>query len=227
MKNNYIDFSRHFGSNGPNAYFSLCDEDYSSIVNRKKFVSKLGYNPNDLVISSQVHSNKIKLVDTPCSVENFDGLISKSRSVVLSILVADCMPLFLYNPISKYFALIHSGWRGTDKNICQSAISELINKGDNSNALLAIIGPSIGQCCFEVGAEVASKFDSSYSIKGKKDKMMLNLRAVLKDQLIRSGVKAYNIFLNKQCTYCESELFHSYRREGSSAGRMIAICGWN
>ena len=227
MKNNYIDLSHHFGSNGPNAYFSLCDEDYSSIVNRKKFVSKLGYDPNDLVISSQVHSNKIKLVDTPCSVENFDGLISKSRSVVLSILVADCVPLFLYNPISKYFALIHSGWRGTDKNICQSAISKLIDQGDNSSTLLAIIGPSIGQCCFEVGEEVASRFDSSYSIKGKKDRMMLDLRGVLKDQLIRSGVKAYNIFLNKQCTYCESELFHSYRREGSSAGRMIAICGWN
>ena len=62
------------------------------------------------------------------------------------------MPLFLYNPISKYFALIHSGWRGTDKNICQSAISKLIDP--NFNDLLAIIGPSIGQCCFEPGDEI-------------------------------------------------------------------------
>jgi YfiH family protein len=227
VKNNYIDFSHHFGSDGPNAYFSLCDQDCSSINIRKRFVANLGFDPSHLVVPNQVHSNKIKLVDRPCFIENVDGIISKSRNIVLSILVADCIPLFLFNPTSKHFALVHSGWRGTDKNICLNVINKLKDQGDNSKDLLAIIGPSIGQCCFEVGSEVASKFDACYSFNGKKDKMMLNLSNILKDQLIQSGVKRNNIFINKQCTYCETELFHSYRREGSSAGRMVAICGWH
>ncbi len=227
MKNNYIDFSHHFGSNGPSAYFSLCDQDYSSINSRKRFVANLGYNSNNLVIPTQIHSNKIKLVDKPSFIENVDGIISKSRNIVLSILVADCIPLFLFNPESKYFGLVHSGWRGTDKNICLNVINKLKVQGSSSNHLLAIIGPSIGQCCFEVGSDVASKFDACYSFNGKKDRKMLNLSEILKDQLIQSGVKRNNIFINKQCTYCEAELFHSYRRQGSSSGRMVAVCGWH
>ena len=86
MKNNYIDFSDHFGSNGPNAYFSLCDQDYSSINNRKGFVENLGYNPSNLVIPNQVHSDKIKLVDNPCLIEDIDGIITKNKSLVLSVL---------------------------------------------------------------------------------------------------------------------------------------------
>ena len=227
MKNNYIDFSYHFGSNGPNAYFSLCDQDYSSINNRKGFIENLGYNPSNLVVPNQVHSDKIKLVDEPCFIEHIDGVITKNKSLVLSVLVADCIPLFLFNPKSEYFALVHSGWRGTDKNICLSTINKLKDQGDSSKDLLAIIGPSIGQCCFEVRSEVSSKFDACYSLKGKKNRMMLNLSEILKDQLIQSGVKRNNIFISKQCTYCEEELFHSYRRQGSAAGRMVAICGWH
>ena len=227
MKNNYIDFSHHFRTKGFNAYLSYCDQDYSSIKNRNNFVESLGYDLSNLVIPNQVHSNNIKLVDKACALKEVDGIISKSNSAVLSILVADCIPIFLFNPITKYFGLIHSGWRGTVKNICQNAINKLKDEGDNSNDILAIIGPSIGQCCFEVGPEVASKFDSSYSFRGKKYRMMLNLKKIVKDQLIQSGVKRDNIFLSNQCTYCEKELFHSYRRQGRSAGRMIAICGWN
>lgn len=227
MKKNYIDFSYLFGSNGPNAYFSLCDQDYSSINNRKRFVEHLGYNPSNLVVPNQVHSDKIKLVDEPCFIENIDGMITKNKSIVLSVLVADCIPLFLFNPKSEYIALVHSGWRGTDKNISLNVINKLKDQGDSPNDILAVIGPSIGQCCFEVGPEVSSKFDACYSFKGKKDRMMLNLVEILKDQLIHSGVKRNNIFMSEKCTYCEKELFHSYRRQGSSAGRMVAICGWH
>ncbi|MBT3797047.1 MAG: peptidoglycan editing factor PgeF [Candidatus Marinimicrobia bacterium] len=227
MKNNYIDFSDYFGSNGFSAYLSYCDEDYSSLNNRNKFVDNLGFNSRNLVVPKQIHSNKIKLVDNPCRIDNVDGILSKTRSTVLSILVADCIPLFLFNPSTQYFGLIHSGWRGTHSNISQNAINKLKEEGNSSNSTIAVIGPSIGQCCFEVGPEVASKFDSSYSIKGNKDRMLLNLKGIVKDQLIHSGLQKSNILLSSECTYCETETFYSYRRQGNLAGRMVAICGWH
>ena len=227
MKNNYIDFSDYFGCAGFSAYLSYSDEDYSSINSTKRFVENLGFSSNNLVTIKQIHSNKIKLVDNPCKIENIDGILSNTRSTVLSILVADCIPLFLFNPSTQYFGLIHSGWRGTQNNISYNAINKLKEEGNSANSTIAVIGPSIGQCCFEVGPEVASKFDSSYSLKGNKDRMMLNLKEIVKDQLVKSGLQKSNILLSPECTYCEHKFFHSYRRQGDSAGRMVAICGWH
>ena len=92
---------------------------------------------------------------------------------------------------------------------------------------MAVIGPSIDQCCFEVGPEVANEFDSLFSVKGSADRQMLDLKSIVKKQLVQAGLLEDQIFVDKHCTYCEKDRFFSYRRDGDKAGRMVAIAGWS
>ncbi|MEE3196111.1 MAG: peptidoglycan editing factor PgeF [Candidatus Neomarinimicrobiota bacterium] len=223
---NYIDYSDHFGVDGFNAFISYRDQDYANLTNRKVFTTNLGFDVNQLVIPNQVHSKRVKMVDSACLLKETDGVVSNVKNVVLSIQVADCIPLFLFNPISHQFGMIHSGWRGTAQCIGPNAIHIMETYGDNAKDVMAIIGPSIGQCCFEVGPEVTAQFDSTYSIKGKNDRMMLDLKNIVKDQMLANGLLGKNILVDNQCTYCEKEYFFSYRRDGQETGRMVAISGW-
>ena len=106
---NYIDYSDHFGVDGFNAFISYREQDYSNLTNRKVFTSNLGFDVNELVIPNQVHSKRVKMVESACLLKETDGVISNAKNVVLSIQVADCIPLFLFNPISHQFGMIHSG----------------------------------------------------------------------------------------------------------------------
>ena len=223
---NYIDYSDHFGVDGFNAFISYRDQDYANLKNRKVFTTNLGFDVNELVIPNQVHSKRVRMVHSACLLKETDGVISNVKNVVLSIQVADCIPLFLFNPISHQFGMIHSGWRGTAQCIGPNAIHIMETYGDNAKDVMAIIGPSIGQCCFEVGPEVTAQFDRTYSIKGEKDRMMLDLKNLVKDQMLDNGLLEKNILVDNQCTCCEKEYFFSYRRDGKKTGRMVAISGW-
>lgn len=221
---NYIDYSDYFGVEGFKALISNRDQDYAIVENRKCFVDDLGLKKSQLVIPQQVHSNEVANVSSPCTLPDTDGVIAQEKDVVLSIQVADCIPLFLLNTATHTFGLIHSGWRGTQLNIGPDALAQLVH--GQPEAVRAVIGPSIGQCCFEVGPEVADVFDSSRSIPGNGDRHMLDLKSVVKDQLIEAGLENNHIIVDDQCTFCEKEKYFSYRRDGDQAGRMVAIAGW-
>jgi len=122
--------------------------------------------------------------------------------------------------------LVHSGWRGTASNISKRAIDNMKKAGCDVNTIRALIGPAINQCCFEVGPDVSDQFDSVFSINGVGDRQMLDLKSVLKHQLVKTGIKPENIKVENACTCCQDDLYHSYRRNGEKSGRMIAIAGW-
>ena len=222
---NYIDYSDFFGVEGFHAFMSNRDQDFAILEHRKCFADALGLNRSQLVIPQQVHSNEVVRVSGSCTLPDTDGTIAQEKDVVLSIQVADCIPLFLLNTASHTFGLIHSGWRGTQLKIGPAALQEMVH--DQPGAVRAVIGPSIGQCCFEVGLEVADVFDSSWSIPGNGDRHMLDLKSVVKDQLIEAGLENNNILVDNQCTFCEKDKYFSYRRDGNKAGRMVAIAGWS
>ncbi|MBN4080958.1 peptidoglycan editing factor PgeF [Caldithrix abyssi] len=223
---NYIDYSDWFGLNGFHAFFSQKQEDYSSVEKRKKFAASLSFDHDSLVIPKQVHSNKVQLVNVPGILKDTDGLISNQKGIVLSIQVADCIPLFLVDNKTGNFGLIHSGWRGTAAGIGTRAIHQLKIAGSHAKDILGLIGSAINQCCFEVGPEVSDQFDPSFSIGGKGDRRMLDLKNALKHQLTESGMAPENIMIDGDCTYCRKELYFSYRREGDKYGKMVAIAGW-
>ncbi|MBU0528171.1 polyphenol oxidase family protein, partial [bacterium] len=86
-------------------------------------------------------------------------------------------------------------------------------------------GPSIRQCCFEVGPEVGKLFDNKFQEIGKGDRTQLDLQGVVIDKLVNFNVHAENITDLNECTCCSNQ-YHSFRRDGNKAGRMIAMIGW-
>ena len=118
----------------------------------------VGLNPNHVVKPKQVHSAEVKFVYTPGEIAATDALISNSNSIVLSIQVADCIPLFLADPLNGVIGLVHAGWRGVEKNIIPDTINKMVQKGASIEGMIAFIGPSIRQCCYEIGPEVSKKF---------------------------------------------------------------------
>ena len=222
---NYIDYSNFFGVGQFKAFMSNRDQDYAILENRRSFVHKLGLDGNSLVLPRQVHSKEVAIVSAPCTLPGTDGAITQQKDIVLSIQVADCIPLFLFHKTSHIIGLIHSGWRGTQLGIGPAALQKIVN--GQPEEVMAVIGPSIEQCCFEVGPEVANEFDSLFSVKGSADRQMLDLKSIVKKQLVQAGLLENQILVDKHCTYCEKDRYFSYRRDGDKAGRMVAIAGWS
>jgi len=158
--------------------------------------------------------------------KNTDGVVTNNQDLVLSIQVADCIPIFLVDPVEKVFGIIHAGWRGVVGGIIQQGIYSTIQIGSDPKNLNVLLGPSIRQCCFEVGQDVARQFDSSYITRGINGRSMVDLQSIVIYQLEKLGVKNKKIVDLKECTCCQEKRYHSFRRDGKDAGRMIAILGW-
>ena len=126
---NYIDYSDWFDIHGFHALFSKKQVDFSDIEKRKEFVESLSLDHNGLVMPKQVHSNQVQMVKKPGILDSTDGVISNRKDIVLSVQVADCIPLFLVDRETGYFGLIHSGWRGTAAEIGIKAISQFQKTG--------------------------------------------------------------------------------------------------
>ncbi|MFQ6678168.1 MAG: peptidoglycan editing factor PgeF [Fidelibacterota bacterium] len=225
-KDSFIDFSHYFKSNGFVAGFTTRSFPFSNPEDRIRLSEELSLDPSNLLIPTQVHGNRVYNCSEENDVDCADALVSNDKKIVLSIQVADCIPLYLLDNNKNICALVHSGWRGTAKKIVTNTIWEMERIGSHVHDITALIGPSIQQCCFEIGPEVAVKFPTRYLTKGKNDRSFLDLSGVIQSELEQLGLKKNQINLQSKCTCCHPELFHSYRRNGKLAGRMIALCGW-
>jgi hypothetical protein len=170
---------------------------------------------------TQVHSalvvNISLNVPTPGCAGEGDALITNRPGVALSIRTADCFPILLADLEHRAVAAIHAGWRGTEQGIVGRTLDAMRSDFDTSpDQIVAAIGPGIGACCYQVGEDVARRF-------GLNGAGRLDLAAINRAQLIRAGVPASRIDTVGHCTFCESALFHSYRRDGEQAGRMISF----
>jgi len=165
----------------------------------------------------QIHSNLVFPVklDTGCLGEG-DALVTNQPGVWLSVRSADCFPVILADPVNRAIGVIHSGWRGAAANIVAATIDTMASHFSTSGQNLhAAIGPGIGKCCFEVGGEVGCQF--GYTESGK---ILLDLSSIISKQLKQHSVG--EITNNGTCTKCHPELYHSFRRDGETAGRMIS-----
>jgi YfiH family protein len=128
----------------------------------------------------------------------------------------------LYDPYQKAIGAVHAGWKGTTHSIVKRAVLKMKEeyKTDPSQ-ILAFIGPSAGVCCYEVGEEVAVMFENKV-VNYNSKKAYVDLKEANRLQLQQLGVLERNIEVSTHCTICEMKSFHSYRRDGQKAGRMIA-----
>jgi len=179
-------------------------------------------NSKKIAIPEQIHSCIVQDIKKEGIYSDTDGLINSEKDLILTLKVADCVPIFLYDDKKKNFGLIHSGWKGTAGNIVSNGIKKMIYNNSDSGDILAFLGPCIQSCCYEVGEDVSKYFDNIAKLMIKDNKWMLDLHSQIKMSLLDCGLQEKNIQCSDVCTF-ESDKCHSYRRDGENAGRMIAV----
>jgi hypothetical protein len=147
---------------------------------------------------------------------------------MLGVQTADCVPILVAEAGGRVAAAIHAGWRGTAARIAESAIQRLRARFNaDPQYLTAAIGPHIRVCCYEVGEEVADSVREPAAIERREawPKPHLSLAEANRRQLLNSGIPGERIEISLLCTSCRQDLFHSYRRDGKRAGRMLSVIG--
>ena len=183
--------------------------------------------PSPWLALRQVHSARLVEAGQWREGLEADGLAGAGAPVRLAVKTADCVPLLLYDPRRRAVAAIHAGWRGTVQQIGLAAVRFLAERfGSHPPDLLAALGPAIGGCCYEVGPEVAVQFRDWFPERNGLDRRAkIDLREALRRQLVAAGVEPARIDVAEQCTCCGGARFHSWRRDGAQAGRMISVIG--
>lgn len=207
--------------------------------NIQMFTAAVGLNYENLVVSDQVHGDIIKIVLEEDKGKGFfkerdyhsvDGLITNIPGIPLLTIFADCVPIYFVDIAKKVVGLSHAGWKGTRLKIGKKTVEMMVcHYGSDPKDIVALIGPSIKKCCYEVDQFVINEFESSFgSVSSfttpKKDgKYMLDLWTANKIVLLEAGLRDENIRNSNLCTSCHSDLFYSYRKENGVTGRMGAI----
>jgi len=208
-----------------NISFRVGDADRNVQENRRRFLEGLGIAEEHLAIPGQIHSATVRRIETPGHVPECDGLITSVPGIVLSVTVADCLPILLADPVTRTVGAVHAGWRGTSAGIATRAVELLADHfGVRPSDVRAYLGASARSCCYEVGEEVAALFDEP-AVRVEQRKFYLDLRTANERQLLDCGVSPQNIESSPDCTISSPALYHSYRRDGVRSGRMMAVIG--
>lgn len=176
----------------------------------------------------QVHSDVVVRAGGACGrLGPGDALVTNVAGLMVGVRTADCVPILLADPHQRAVAAVHAGWRGTVARIVAGAVEALVLEyGSRPKDLLAAIGPAIGPCCYEVGAEVASEFSAIFpELASAPERTHLDLEEANRRVLVAAGVPVEQIRAARLCTRCRADYFHSYRRDAQRAGRMLTAIG--
>jgi len=210
------------------------------LENRALLARETGIALDKFLYCSQVHSGDVKVIDKEAIINGIlalnprtDATITALPGICLVVMVADCVPVLLFDPVKRISAVIHAGWRGTVKHITSNSVGVMVDRfGCNPNDIIAGIGPSIGPCCYEVGDEVRTVVEQSFGTtqgylvnKTNSSKPHFDLWYANHKQLTDSGLKPGNIETSELCTLDNPDIFYSSRASGGITGRFAAgIC---
>jgi YfiH family protein len=199
-------------------------------ANRLKLAGAIGVAANRLFFPSQVHETRIVTVTVETQKEDLmktDALITNEKGICIAVMSADCVPVLLYDRLTKSVAAVHAGWRGTVASIVSKTIQEMITQfGTKPEDIVAAIGPSICQESYEVGAEVLEEVRRVFGtpekliVKTLPGKGKLDLWQANKIQLLNAGVSEHNIEIGGLCTSKNNDHFFSARK--GDKGRFAA-----
>jgi len=192
--------------------------------------TSLGHARLPIARATQVHGRRVVAVRQPIPpgetalAGEGDILVTARPGLALAVQTADCVPILLFSDAGV--AAIHAGWRGTVAGAAAEGVRALAGESGGAPAgMLAVIGPAIGACCYEVGGEVAASFAGDFLRRGCGGKFRLDLKGANRAQLVAAGVPDEGIEVLPYCTLCGGPELASYRRDGAGAGRMIALVG--
>ena len=212
---------------GLNLGLNTGDQSENIKRNRESFFRYLLIEENQLACGQQLHTANVRLVCGPGYFKETDALVTQQKNVFLTVLTADCFPVFLFDPLSFTVSIVHAGWKGTQAGIIENVFYTLKNELKiRVKHLLAAIGPGLQSECFEVREDVSGQFEDRYlSSPAGSRKTYLNLLQVILDKLLAQGVPREQIEYSRECTRCCAEKFYSYRRQGKDSGRMMGVIG--
>jgi YfiH family protein len=220
------------------------DEAENIYENRRRFL-KLFEGEWLLTGCWQVHGVDIRAVHSaadanqkpgvPGDDQYCDALVSKTPNVLLAVKTADCVPVLIGDPVTRSFAAVHAGWRGTSASILPHAINKLMSEyGAEAANLRVAIGPAANSCCYEVGSDVMGVFKERFSgaeslfAATRDGHARIDLHRANREQLINAGVSANRIHVAPFCTMDRNDLFFSYRQEKKlhgRVGRLMSVIG--
>lgn len=192
----------------------------SQLIEKQGFLDALSI--RDAIMLHQEHGDKVHIIRDGKKPSKGDGMILLEKNVAGIIKTADCLPVIICEPDYPMVSIVHAGWRGTAKRITQKAVRKMIELGADRSRVIAILGPSINQCCYKVGGDVYRAFkDEGFSedvFQHTGDSFFLNLRKANMEMIANEGIE--NVYDLDLCTFCNDNLFHSYRR-GEREKRQI------
>jgi polyphenol oxidase len=182
--------------------------------------------PPALLRPRQVHGARVVQAQECAPGVDADAVVTRAQQPI-GVVTADCVPVLAATADGRAVAAIHAGWRGLAAGVIEAGIDALRREAAQE-PLRAVIGPHIGPCCYEVDAPVLNAlrhFDADLdaaATQGRPGHHLLDLGALARAALIRSGVSPREIgALAASCTSCDAQRFHSYRRDGPRAGRLV------
>lgn len=198
----------------------------------KTLGAALGIPRGRLLTLRQVHGAEVLIYEQHTRALSYalpyDAVITDKKRVALGIWTADCLPILMLDRSKKVIAAVHAGWRGIWLGVIEKTVSEMIRSFESSPAdIVAGIGPGIGPCCYEVGTDVVSLFQSSHEdhhqfIQEREGRTYLDLRIAAQLELTQAGIPSANIEAIPLCTACREDLFFSYRRD-KRPGRQLSF----
>ena len=208
--------------------------------NFQRFGAAVGFDPKDLVLSLQTHTTNVRLVTEedrgkgftrPRDYKDVDGLITNVPGLVLATFYADCVPLYFVDPVHRAIGLSHSGWRGTVGKIGKVTIEKMGELyGTKPEDIVACIGPSICQKCYEISEEVAVQFKEAFPDNIKEilidkgnGKYQLDLWECNRINFKEAGVLPENIKVTDICTCHNTDVLFSHRGHNGKRGNLGAF----
>lgn len=199
---------------------------------RGRAYGALGVDPRTLACPHQVHGERIAVVtqrhrgrgalERATAFPATDALVTNRAGVALGVLTADCLPVFLVSKDPRAAGLVHAGWRGVHQGLIAKTVRLMeASFGVHARDLVALLGPAIRPCCYEVGDEFIGRFPGA--VEDREGALYFDIAKEAGRQLEKAGVGPGSILDTRMCTCCLEGEFPSYRREGPAAGRSMSF----
>jgi len=196
-----------------------------TFAQRESLTRALGFLPESIAQIHQVHGDRVleasQAFPIVQPIPDADALVTSTPGVALTVRTADCLPVYIFDPVRRAIGLAHAGWRSTHLQIVVKTISLMQkNWGSSPTDMKVAFGPAIRSCCYEVGEEFEKNFPAD--VTARSGRKFFDVAAANRRQLRSAGVKDENIADSMECTCCDKQFF-SYRREAEKAGRHLSL----
>ncbi len=195
-----------------------------SLKSLRAFLGLLGIEESGVVIPEQIQSAHIEFVDgaSRCGSLGCDGLITKTKGIALSVLSADCAPVFFYDKLNQIIGIAHVGWQGLKSHLPQKMVERIRAMSPSRLSSIRVgLGPTIRSCCYEVDREQEVLFPRH--VHYRDGRSFLDLAGAIIEELINFGVRKEEISDSYLCPSCSNDRFYSWRRERTSGRTMSVI----